>query len=69
MGSWGWIFYVRGQRAEDEKTSVRLCRNRLDAEIVKWFEVCKESECKSGVLGIGTRKVGLIENVERARSN
>jgi len=41
----------------------------LDAEIVKWFEVCKESECKSGVLGIGTRKVGLIENVERARSN
>jgi len=60
---------VRGQRAEDEKTSVRLGRNRLDAEIVKWFEVCKESECKSGVLGIGTRKVGLIENVERARSN
>jgi len=63
------IFYVRGRRAEDEKTSVRLCRNHLDTEIVKWFEVCKESECKSGVLGVSTRKVGLIENAERARSN
>jgi len=63
------IFYVRGRRAEDEKTSVRLCRNHLDTEIVKWFEVCKESECKSGVLGVGTQKVGLIENAERARSN
>jgi hypothetical protein len=37
VGSWEWIFYVRGWRGEDEKTSIQLCWNCLDAEIAKWF--------------------------------